>query len=105
MTRFYTREMLVNELSKDERWLLDQIAADKVLLVRNQPCSRAVDEAMLTERDEPRAPANVLPALAQKLIFIGLLRPLSQYRWHHYIGWREIVGDLGEKWDVYVVSQ
>lgn len=33
------------------------------------------------------------------------IAPLDQFRWYHRVGWREWVGDRGEKYDVFALVQ
>lgn len=97
---------ILKALDVDERPMVDQIArGEKVLLVQMQLCSARVTKAMLVDREPPHDGKLISTMTAGKLIAVGAVRPLAQFRWNHIIGWRELVGDLGEKWDVYLLMR
>lgn len=95
-------------LSADARYVLAALV-QCVLLVRNvAPDSWIVAEAMLVAckgRTHKLDGFNVSVLIATELVQCGRLVPLSQFRHRNRSGWRETVGELGEKWDVYVPVQ
>lgn len=101
--------------AKRESWsdqaasLLDLLGqGETALLVRRGSRSSNITEAALVRfsHDGPvNLPAPVALDAVQEVVHRGAVRPLSQFRWFNFIGWREIVGSLGETWDVYLMTQ
>lgn len=98
--------------SNEAAAILDLMELGEIaLLMRKAPHSRLVIEAV-TVSFTHRVPAGVTSPLsavstkaAMELEGRGTVRPLAQFRWWNFIGWREIVGSLGETWDVYLLAQ
>jgi hypothetical protein len=87
--------------------IFDKMSDGYVLLVNETEAIMANNPSWHpdTRADIPVPFELALKAISNSTFYSSRIAPLSQFRWSYRVGWREWVGNRGEKYDVFTLVQ